>query len=146
MKQNLSSVYKLRDFGSGQILQPRQLYLSPGLAKIAPWCLAHRDNFSAEAPGHVNGWAAPPTLSAHTRWPLTIIRCKSIHSASRTASNFIHRDKTLFRCLSICTATLNWFFPYIVSGDKFFCRDNFLRQPHKLANAHIKNWLPATFC
>jgi len=29
--------------GSGQILQPRQIYLSPGLAKIAPWWLARRD-------------------------------------------------------------------------------------------------------
>jgi len=68
--QNLSSVYQIRDSGSGQILQPRHLYRSPGLAKIAPWWLAHRDNFLAKAPGHVNGWAAPPTLSAHTRWPL----------------------------------------------------------------------------
>jgi hypothetical protein len=29
--------------GSGQILLPRQLYRSPGLAKIAPWWLARRD-------------------------------------------------------------------------------------------------------
>jgi len=29
--------------GSGQIPQPRQFYLSPGLAKIAPWWLARRD-------------------------------------------------------------------------------------------------------
>jgi len=72
VKQNLSSVYQIRDSGSGQILQQRQLYLSPGLAKIAPWCLAHRDNFSAKASGHVNGWATPPTLSAHTRWSLCL--------------------------------------------------------------------------
>jgi len=70
VKQNLSSVYKLCDCGSGQILQPRQFHLSPGLAKIAPWCLAHRDNFAAKVPGQVTGWAAPPTLSAHTREPL----------------------------------------------------------------------------
>jgi len=70
LTNSFSLIYQIRDFGSGQILQQRQLYLSPGLAKIAPWCLAHRDNFSAEAPGLVNGWAAPPTLSAHTRWPL----------------------------------------------------------------------------
>jgi hypothetical protein len=40
--------------GSGQILQPRQLYLSPGLAKIAPWWLARRDKFSAKVPGPVS--------------------------------------------------------------------------------------------
>jgi hypothetical protein len=39
--QHLSSVYQFRKTGSGQILQPRQLYLSPvpiaiGMAKIAP--------------------------------------------------------------------------------------------------------------
>jgi hypothetical protein len=39
-------------------------------ANAVPWRLAHRDNFSAKAPGHVNGGSAPPTLSAHTRWPL----------------------------------------------------------------------------
>jgi hypothetical protein len=41
MTINLSLIYQIRDFGSGQILQPRQLYLSPVLAKIAPWWLAH---------------------------------------------------------------------------------------------------------
>ena len=39
-------------------------------ANAVPWRLAHRDNFSAKAPGHVNGGTAPPTLSAYTRWPL----------------------------------------------------------------------------
>jgi hypothetical protein len=86
------------------------------------------------------------TATPHTTGPLTIIRRKSTPSASRTASNFIHRDKTLFRHLSICIATLNWFFPCFVSGDKFVCLDNFLRLPHNPANAHIKNWLPATYC
>jgi hypothetical protein len=43
MTQNLSSVYQIRYSGSGQILLPGQLYLSPGLAKIAPWWLARRD-------------------------------------------------------------------------------------------------------
>jgi hypothetical protein len=47
VKQNLSSVYQLRDFGSGQILQSGQFYLSPGLAKIAPCWLARRDHFLA---------------------------------------------------------------------------------------------------
>jgi hypothetical protein len=51
----------------GQIIFRRE-------AKIAPWWLAHRDSFSAKAVGEETGWASPPTLSAHTRWPLTIIR------------------------------------------------------------------------
>jgi hypothetical protein len=38
-----------------------------GIAKIAPWCLARRDRFSAKVPGPVTGVTAPPTLSAHTR-------------------------------------------------------------------------------
>jgi len=52
MIPNLSSAYK---------------YRKPGLAKIAPWCLARRDNLSAKVPGPVAGVTAPPTLSAHTR-------------------------------------------------------------------------------
>jgi hypothetical protein len=52
---NLSLVCQIRDFGSGhpdsyRDLQPRQLYRSPGLAKIAPWWLARRDYFSAKEP------------------------------------------------------------------------------------------------
>jgi len=70
VNQNLLSVYQISDSGSGQIRNAETNYLSPGRAKIAPWCLAHRDNLAAKAPGHVTGWAAPPTLSAHTRWPL----------------------------------------------------------------------------
>jgi hypothetical protein len=36
VKQNLSSVYQIRYSGSGQILHPKQFYLSPGLATITP--------------------------------------------------------------------------------------------------------------
>jgi hypothetical protein len=53
--QNLSLVCQIRDFGSGQILQPGQIYLSPGFAKIAPWRLARRDNSLAKAPGQATG-------------------------------------------------------------------------------------------
>jgi hypothetical protein len=56
VKQNLSSVYQLSETGSRQFLQQGQFYLSPGLAKIAPWCLAHRDSFLAKVPGQVAGW------------------------------------------------------------------------------------------
>jgi hypothetical protein len=54
------------DSGSRQFLEPGQVYLSPGFAKIAPWCLASRDSLLAKVPGPVTGWTAPPTLSAHT--------------------------------------------------------------------------------
>jgi len=50
----------------GQIIFRRE-------AKIAPWWLAHRDSFSAKAVGEETGWASPPTLSAHTRWPLWLM-------------------------------------------------------------------------
>jgi hypothetical protein len=40
LTQNFSLIYKIRDFGYGQFLQPRQLYLSPGFAKIAPLVLS----------------------------------------------------------------------------------------------------------
>ena len=75
MTQNLWSVYQIRTTGSGhpdsyRDLQLRQVNLSPGLAKITPWWLAHRDNLKAKAPGLVNGGSAPPTLTAYTREPL----------------------------------------------------------------------------
>jgi len=67
MTQNISSVYQIRTTGSGQFLPPGQLYLSLGLAKIAPWCLARRDSFQAKAPGLLVGVTAPPTLTSSTR-------------------------------------------------------------------------------
>jgi len=44
--------------------------ISAWTENAAPWCIAHRDKFQAKVPGLVDGWAAPPTLTAHTRWPL----------------------------------------------------------------------------
>jgi len=67
MTKGFASVYQFRKTGSGQFLPPGQFYHSPGLAKIAPWCLARRDSFQAKAPGLTVGVTAPPTLSAHTR-------------------------------------------------------------------------------
>jgi hypothetical protein len=51
---NLSLICQIHDFGSGQILQPRQLHLSPGFAKIAPWWLARRDYFLVKVQGLVS--------------------------------------------------------------------------------------------
>ena len=113
--------------------------------------LSHLDNFivtrkSCPLTGTLQKRMPTPTQTAtpHTTGPLAKIQGASGHSAARTASNFIHRDKTCFLRLSICTATLNWSFPFSVSGGNSVSFDKFLRQPHKLANAHIKNWLPAT--
>jgi hypothetical protein len=54
-------------FGSGQILHPGQIYLSPGLAKIAPWWLARRDSFSAKVPGLVSADCATNVYSLNRR-------------------------------------------------------------------------------
>jgi hypothetical protein len=53
--------------GSGQILQPRQIRLSPGLAKIAPWWLARRDYFLTKVPGLVSAGGATNVYSLNRR-------------------------------------------------------------------------------
>jgi hypothetical protein len=79
--QSLLSVYQFRKTGSGQILQPRQLYLSPGLAKIAPWCLAHRDSFLAKVPGLVTAGCA---TNAFCSYPLAV----SVHCGKNPLRQF----------------------------------------------------------
>jgi hypothetical protein len=64
---NLSLICQIRDFGSVQILQPKQFYLSPGPAKIAPWWLARRDNFLAKVPGLVSADGATNVYSLNRR-------------------------------------------------------------------------------
>jgi hypothetical protein len=71
VKPNSSLIYLIRDSGSGQILQPRQFRLSPGLAKIAPWWLARRDNFSAKVPGFVSAACATNVYSLNRRAVIT---------------------------------------------------------------------------
>ena len=67
-------------------------------------------------------------------------------SASRIASNKIHRDEIPTPIYHVCNTTRLWD-PYTtISGDSTSCLDNDRRQPQKAANAHIKNWLRATFC
>jgi hypothetical protein len=67
LTNNFSLICQFRNFGSGQILQPRQFYLSPGLAKIAPWWLARRDYFLAKVPGHVTADGATNVYSLNRR-------------------------------------------------------------------------------
>ena len=69
MTQNFSLICQIRDFGSGQILQSRQLYLSPGLAKIAPWWLARRDKSCLKYRDSYRR-TAPPTFTPSTAGPL----------------------------------------------------------------------------
>jgi hypothetical protein len=69
--QNLSSVYQFRKTGSGQIRNAETNYLSPGLAKIAPWWLARRDSFSAKVPGLVS---ADGATNAFCSYPLAVRR------------------------------------------------------------------------
>jgi hypothetical protein len=64
---NFALICQIRDFGSGQILQPRQFYLSPGLAKIAPWWLVRRDYFLAKVPGLVSADGATNVYSLNRR-------------------------------------------------------------------------------
>jgi len=67
MTLNFALIYQIRDFGSGQILHPRQFYLSPGFAKIAPWWLARRDCFLAKVPGFVSADCATNVYSLNRR-------------------------------------------------------------------------------
>ncbi len=55
--------------GSGQIRKAGTNYLSPGLAKIAPWWLA-AGTVSRLKNSMTHRRTAPPTLTAHTAGPL----------------------------------------------------------------------------
>jgi hypothetical protein len=48
-------------------VQPRQIRLSPGYAKIAPWWLARRDYFLAKVPGLVSADGATNVYSLNRR-------------------------------------------------------------------------------
>jgi hypothetical protein len=45
------------------------------MAKIAPWCLACRDSFTAKEPVPVTGLTAPPTLTNYTRCRYSAFFC-----------------------------------------------------------------------
>jgi hypothetical protein len=67
MTNKFAFICQIRDFGSGQILQMRQIRLSPGFAKIAPWWLARRDSFSTKVPGLVSADGATNVYSLNRR-------------------------------------------------------------------------------
>jgi len=75
----------------------KELTANARFANAVPWWLAHRDNFSAKAPGHVNGWAAPPTLSAHTRWPLGVIASAKTEPVYIREFNVTHKIRPFIR-------------------------------------------------
>ena len=148
---NFSLILQIRDFGSGQILQPRQLYLSPvpiaiGIAKIAPWWLVRRDYFLAKVPGPVSADGATNVYSLNRRAvskntkARQVIRLPALQVIKYTVIKNIFTVYKFVPRHATCTFKLS------VSGDKSCCLDNLHSQPHKSANAHIKNWQPATFC
>jgi hypothetical protein len=106
MTYNLSLIYQIQDFGSGQIQQPRQLYLSPGFAKIAPWWLARRDYFLAKVPGLVSADGATNVYSLNRQAVLVnyLVLC-TLYSIQKTNHNrkarFIILDKSC-RSAGIC--------------------------------------------
>jgi hypothetical protein len=86
----LSLICQIRDFGSEQILQPRQIRLSPGLAKIAPWWLARRDIFSAKVPGLISADGATNIYSLNRR--------SVMHHATKSPRQFGGLIKNTYLC------------------------------------------------
>jgi hypothetical protein len=64
---NSSLNYQIRDLGSGQVVQPGQLYHSSGFAKIAPWWLPRRDYFQTKEPRLVSADGATNVYSLNRR-------------------------------------------------------------------------------
>jgi len=91
LTNKFSLIGQIRDSGSGQILQPRQLYLSPGLAKIAPWWLARRDNFSAKVPGLISADGATNVYSLNRRAVIGNAPCNS--NDNNTETDFYSIDE-----------------------------------------------------
>ena len=74
--------------------------LAPGIAKIAPWCLARLDSslrsgLEAKVPELVAGVTAPPTLSAFTRGSLGVIVSFLLLSKLIYLDNSCHQDKVI---------------------------------------------------
>jgi hypothetical protein len=67
--------------GSGQIRNTGTNYLSPGLAKIAPWWFAAGTDYRLKY-RMTHRRTAPPTLTAHTSGPLYAMRTEHFESKS----------------------------------------------------------------
>ena len=65
--QNLSLICQIRDFGSGQILQPRQIKSFAGICKNCAKVACRRDSFSAKVPGLVSADRATNVYSLNRR-------------------------------------------------------------------------------
>jgi hypothetical protein len=106
LTNKFSLICQIRDFGSGQILQPGQFCASPGFAKITPWRLVRRDNSLAKAPGQVIGRTdAANVYSLNRRAVIKNAAGSYLYSASRIASNKMHNNITVFQFLSAYIAT-----------------------------------------
>jgi hypothetical protein len=121
LTNTFSLICQIRDFGSGQILHPGQLYLSPGLAKIAPWWLAHRDSFLAKVPGLVSADGATNVYSLNRRAVIKNTR----------KSEYIRLP-----ALQVIKCILTRF---LLTVYKFTPR-HAITQPNTSADPQIKNW------
>jgi len=88
LTNNFSLICQIRDFGSGQILQPGQFYLSPRFAKIAPWWLARRDYFLAKVPGLISADCATNVYSLNRR-AVMWHRCALNETGRKTGINVV---------------------------------------------------------
>jgi hypothetical protein len=87
MRINFSLIYQIRDFCSGQIMQPRQLYLSPGFAKIAPYPPCTVTAFWLKIKPDSTRMLRRVTFTTTTAGPLVKMRLKKLAS-HRTLINF----------------------------------------------------------
>jgi hypothetical protein len=80
-----------------------------GFALTRNFTAIYRDWQKTRQPGHGRPLIKPPGRYKKLRGRV------GVHSASRTASNIVYRDKTLIRCLSVYIATRN-------CPAEYFCR------------------------
>jgi hypothetical protein len=96
VKPNLSLIYIIRDFGSGQIRNKETNFLSPGLAKIAPWRLACRDKFFLKHRDALTVRLAPPTFTPSTAGPLGLRDVTTNRDLQRTKARVWLTPNTCF--------------------------------------------------
>jgi len=117
----------------------------PGLTlkRLLPWQVAFHPSAGTGKkhyqPRHGRPLTKPAAVNNNTQY-YRDIRLRSLQVIIFTMT----RD--FFAVYQICVPTLIWYFPNFISGDNSVYLDNFRRQPNKLADAHIKNWLRAVLC